>query len=124
MNVGVAVVAPVKAATLPVGLLVRVHEYVSASPLASELPAPFRVTVEPVVTFCVLPALATGAVLVGCVVWEATGAGALIPEDALGEAAVADTGNPPPPPPPPQAARERSAAQASDCLVCFISKSF
>ena len=43
-----AKVAPARAAALPAGLLVRVHEYVSESLFASELALPSKVTVVPV----------------------------------------------------------------------------
>src|SRR4249920_3495174 len=61
VNVGLAEVAPARAAALPAGLLVRVHEYVRESLFASELALPSKVTVIPVSTLCTLPAFATGA---------------------------------------------------------------
>ena len=59
----VADVVDDKAAKLPAGTAVICQRYVSDSLLASRLPLPSKVTKLPVVTFCVTPALATGAVL-------------------------------------------------------------
>ena len=48
---------------LPAGTAVICHRYVSDWLLTSRLPLPSKVTRLPTVTFCVTPALATGAVL-------------------------------------------------------------
>ena len=62
-KVGDAAVVDDRDAALEVGLVVIAQRYVSVSPLASELPELTSVTVLPVVTFWLSPALATGAEL-------------------------------------------------------------
>ena len=65
VKVGLAELADDNADVLPVGLVVSDHPKVSASPLASELELPSKLTDLPAVTVCAKPALATGATLAG-----------------------------------------------------------
>ena len=62
VKVGLADVAEDKAALELVGLFSKVHLYVMASPLASELALPSKVTL-PNITLWLVPALATGTAL-------------------------------------------------------------
>ena len=62
VNVGIAEVALLNTAALPPGLFINVQLYVNASPFASLLLLPFKVTVAVTRIFCIRPALANGAV--------------------------------------------------------------